>query len=181
LAITLPEPQLATIPEQFAHGGISVQQILSIVRAYWKQSLAITLCTATVAATAIKFLPKTYTATATLIVNSDTKDPLAGRDFPVEMLASYVATQTELMQSPVVLMPVVDRLKLTQNRDYTSGFAGSADALREYVESPTSTSNRTVGGSMTRPASGRSAIPRSWPNCAQRPPRPRTRSPPFAD
>jgi succinoglycan biosynthesis transport protein ExoP len=134
LAVPLPEPHLAVIPEQFSHAGISLPQILSILRAYWKQSLAIALCITVLSAIGIKFLPKTYTATATLIVNSDTKDPLAGRDFPVEMLASYVATQTELMQSPVVLLPVVDRLKLTEDRSFTDGFSGDPDALREYVE-----------------------------------------------
>jgi polysaccharide biosynthesis transport protein len=134
LAVPLPEPHLAVIPEQFSHAGISLPQILAILRAYWKQCLAIALCITVLSAIAIKFLPKTYTATATLIVNSDTKDPLAGRDFPVEMLASYVATQTELMQSPVVLLPVVDRLKLTEDRSFTDGFSGDPNALREYVE-----------------------------------------------
>ncbi len=83
---------------------------------------------------AIKFLPKTYTATATLIVNSEVKDPLAGRDFPVEMITSYVSTQIELMTSPIVLLPVVQQLDLMQDKNFTAGFSGSTDALREFVQ-----------------------------------------------
>jgi uncharacterized protein involved in exopolysaccharide biosynthesis len=85
-------------------------------------------------ALAIKSLPKTYTATATLIVNSDVKDPLAGRDFPVEMITSYVSTQIELMTSPIVLLPVVNKLNLMEDKDFTAGFSGSAEALREFVQ-----------------------------------------------
>ena len=125
---------MATIPEQFTHPGVSVQQVLAILGAYWKATVAIALAVSVLAAVAIKFLPKTYTATATLIVNSDTKDPLAGRDFPVEMIANYVATQTELMQSPVVLLPVVDRLKLTEDRNFREGYDGNPEALRDFVE-----------------------------------------------
>lgn len=129
----LEEPNSAAIPAYLGHPGMSVQQLLSVLRAHWKASTIIAVSMIFCAAIAIKFLPKTYTAMATLIVNSDSKDPLAGRDFPVEMLTSYVATQTELMSSPVVLLPVVDRLKLTADKDFTAGFKGTPEALREFV------------------------------------------------
>ena len=127
------EPNLASIPEQLSSPGMSMPQLLAIARAYWKLSLLIAVFTISLAAVAIKFLPRTYTATATLIVNADTKDPLAGRDFPVEMLGNYVATQTELMLSEVVLLPVVDRLHLAQDPRYSAGFVGGPEALRQYI------------------------------------------------
>jgi uncharacterized protein involved in exopolysaccharide biosynthesis len=102
-------------------------------------------------AVTIKFLPKTYTATATLIVDSDVKDPLAGRDFPVEMVANYVSTQIELMTSPIVLLPVIERLKLTEDKDFTAGFSGSPDALREFVQKNLATTlqvERGTGGQL---------------------------------
>jgi uncharacterized protein involved in exopolysaccharide biosynthesis len=130
----MPEPNLAIIPEQVSHQGMSVAQFSAILRAYWKQIAMITFAVASLGAVAIKFLPKTYTAMATLIVNSDVKDPLAGRDFPVEMITSYVSTQIELMTSPIVLLPVIDRLKLMEDKDFTAGFSGSPAALREFVQ-----------------------------------------------
>jgi protein tyrosine kinase modulator len=134
LALALPEPKLALIPEQSGHQGMSLAQVVAMLRARWKPIVFIAVTISVLAGFAIKFLPKTYTATATLIVNSDVKDPLAGADFPVEMIANYVSTQIELLTSPIVLLPVVDRLRLTQDKNFTSGFSGSSEALREFVE-----------------------------------------------
>jgi polysaccharide biosynthesis transport protein len=134
LTLASPEPNLAAIPEQLSQHGMSVAQFAAILLAYWRQIAVITVVLTFLGAVAIKFLPKTYTATATLIVNSDLRDPLAGRDFPAEMIASYVSTQIELMTSPIVLLPVIDRLKLTEDKNFTAGFSGNEDALREFVQ-----------------------------------------------
>jgi uncharacterized protein involved in exopolysaccharide biosynthesis len=125
---------VTAIPEEFAHSGISPLQLLAIMRAYRLQLAIIAVTLMVLAAVGIKFIPKTYIATTTLIVNLETRDPLAGRDFPVEMVSSYVATQTELMLSPIVLLPVIDQLKLTQDPEFTAGFSGDRAALREFVE-----------------------------------------------
>lgn len=151
ITVALPEPNLATIPEQVSHQGMSVAQFSAILFAYWKQIAVITVVAISLGAVAIKFLPKTYTATATLIVNSDVKDPLAGRDFPVEMITSYVSTQIELMTSPVVLLPVVDQLDLMEDKSFTAGFSGSTDALREFVQKNLAAAiqvDRGIGGQL---------------------------------
>jgi succinoglycan biosynthesis transport protein ExoP len=134
LTLALPEPNLATIPEQAPEQGMSVVQFFAILLAYWKQIAAITIVAACLAAAAIKSLPKTYTATATLIVNSDVKDPLAGRDFPVEMINNYVSTQIELMTSPIVLVPVLHQLNLMSDKSFSGGLAGSSEAVQAAVQ-----------------------------------------------
>jgi uncharacterized protein involved in exopolysaccharide biosynthesis len=134
LTVALPDPNLATIPDLVSHQGLSVSQLSAILLAYWKQIAVITLTTVVIGAVTIKYLPKTYTATATLIVNSDVKDPLAGRDFPAEMIANYVSTQIELMTSPIVLQPVIDQLHLMQDKSFTDGSNGSPDAVRDAVQ-----------------------------------------------
>jgi polysaccharide biosynthesis transport protein len=135
ITIAQPEPNLAIIPEQASQQGMSVAQFLAILMAYRKQIILITLLLATLGFVAIKYLPKTYTATVTLIVNSDVKDPLAGRDFPVEMINNYVATQIELMSSSIVLLPVVNQLGLMEDKEFTAGFSsGSTEALRDTVQ-----------------------------------------------
>jgi succinoglycan biosynthesis transport protein ExoP len=151
ITVALPEPNLAAIPEQVSHQGMSAAQLFAILLAYWKQIAMIAVAITFLGAVAIKLLPKTYTAMATLIVNSDLKDPLAGRDFPAEMISSYVSTQIELMTSPIVLLPVIDRLKLTEDKSFTAGFSGSADALREFVEKSLALSvqvERGIGGQL---------------------------------
>ncbi len=117
-----------------AQAGMSVSQVIGILRAYWKQTLIIWLAITVLAAVTLKILPKTYTATATLIVDTTQKDPLAGEEFQVSLLNNYVATQAELITSPAVLLPVVDRLNLTQDHDFTAGFQGDSTALRDYVQ-----------------------------------------------
>jgi uncharacterized protein involved in exopolysaccharide biosynthesis len=134
LTAALPEPNLAAIPDLVSQQGLSVAQLSAILRAYWKQIAVISITTVIVGAVIIKFLPKTYTATSTLIVNSDVKDPLAGRDFPAEMIANYVSTQIELMTSPIVLQPVIEQLHLMQDKSFTGGSSGSPDAVREAVQ-----------------------------------------------
>jgi uncharacterized protein involved in exopolysaccharide biosynthesis len=138
-ATRLPEPSLAVpfVPDHDANPGasLSLMQILTIVRAYWKQTVLITFTITIVTGVGLKYLPKTYIATATLIVNTENKDPLAGQQFPFNVLGNYVATQTELMSSPAILLEVVHRLDLTKDPRYTAG-ARTTDpsAIREYVE-----------------------------------------------
>jgi succinoglycan biosynthesis transport protein ExoP len=151
MPMPMPESNLPFIPEQPAHHGMSLAQLVAMLRARWKPIVIIAVSITVLGAVAIKTLPRTYTATATLIANSDVKDPLAGRDFPVEMIANYVSTQIELLTSPIVLLPVVDRLRLTEDKDFTAGFSGSSEALREFVEKNLSLSlqvERGTGGQL---------------------------------
>lgn len=151
LAVSLPEPSLPVVSEQPAHQGMSLAQVAAMLRARWKPIAIIAVSVILLGALAIKFLPKTYTATVTLIVNSDIKDPLAGADFPAGMIANYVSTQIELLTSPIVLLPVVDRLRLAEDKNFTAGFSGSSEALREFVEKNLATSlqvDRGTGGEL---------------------------------
>jgi polysaccharide biosynthesis transport protein len=133
VALPMPDSNLAIIPEPSAHQGMGVTQVVAMLRARWKPIVIISISIIVLAALAIKSLPKTYTATATLLVSSDVKDPLAGADFPAGMVANYVSTQIEILTSPIVLLPAVDRLRLTEDRNFTAGFSGSSDALREFA------------------------------------------------
>jgi len=149
--VAVSEPNLAAIPVELSHQAMSVAQFAAILLAYWKQIVLITVVVIFLGALIIKYLPKTYAATATLIVNSDLKDPLAGRDFPVEAIHSYVSTQIELMTSPIVLLPVVQKLNLMEDKSFTAGFSGSTDALREFVQRNLSMSiqiERGTGGQL---------------------------------
>jgi uncharacterized protein involved in exopolysaccharide biosynthesis len=122
------------VPQAYASPGLSVMQVWSVVKAYKKQTIAITLFFMFAAGIVTKLLPKTYEATATLMVNSQSNDPLANKDAMNGAPASYIATQIELMQSPEVLLPVIDRLKLTENKHYVAGYRGDGSTLREWVE-----------------------------------------------
>ncbi|MHB1141245.1 MAG: Wzz/FepE/Etk N-terminal domain-containing protein [Sulfuricaulis sp.] len=121
------------IPLNFVYPGLSLAQILSIIRAYRKLSLLILLAVLSLTALVMALWPRTYTAMVTLMVNYEVNDPLNGKELPVGQVGSYISTQVELMQTPEVLLAVVDRLQLTENKDYARGYRGDSGTLREWV------------------------------------------------
>ncbi len=138
LPVAAPSEPIFTAPaaaavEESSEGGMSLAQVLSIVRAYWKWSTLTFFVLASVFTVGIKLMPKVFVATVTLIVNFENKDVLAGRDFPVGEAATYVPTQIELIMSPVILQPVAEKLNLTSDSAFTHGFNGPAVALKEIV------------------------------------------------
>lgn len=124
---------LPTIPAGYAGSGFSLRQVAAILGAYWKISLAIFLASIGLTIGIILVIPKAYTASATLIFDYQNRNPLAGDQLPVGMLQSYIATQTELMTSPVILNEVVDRLDLTHDPQFSRGAKGDPAMLRDYA------------------------------------------------
>jgi polysaccharide biosynthesis transport protein len=126
----------SSTPDEEARGGLSPPQMIAVLLAYWKQSLIIALCLLLLGLVGIKLLPKTYSATATLMVNTDIHDPLAGKD-PMSVQMGYIPTEIQLMESTEVLLPVIEQLKLTTVKEYTAGYRGSSDSeasLRDWVK-----------------------------------------------
>lgn len=129
----LPLPAFTPTEEELSSPGLSLSQIITIVRAYWRRSLLLLLSLIFVFAVFIKLLPKSYVATATLIVSRGDQDPLASSDLPGNLQNTFIPTQIELIISAVVLQPVIDQLHLMSDPEFTRGFKGPPAALREAV------------------------------------------------
>lgn len=127
LHIGAPEAEVSST------GGMSLAQAACILRAYWRHSVVALIALVAISFVVIKLLPKSYVATATLMVNFESKDPLAGREFVGGGGNTYIPTQIELIMSQVVLGPVVDRLQLVSDREFTRGFTGTPAAVKEVV------------------------------------------------
>jgi uncharacterized protein involved in exopolysaccharide biosynthesis len=85
----------------------------------------------------IKLLPKTYNSTATLMVNYEVSNPLGGNQAPEKGIYNYMSTEVQLMESSEVLLPLIERLKLTEDKYYTAGYhgvQGDQNSLEEYVK-----------------------------------------------
>ncbi|HRH79841.1 MAG TPA: chain length determinant protein EpsF [Thiobacillaceae bacterium] len=89
-------------------------QFLLILKARWLVALLALLVTVGTTVAISLLLPKNYTATATLVVDSKAKDPITGVLLPAQLLPGYMATQVDIIQSQNVALRVVDGLKLTQ-------------------------------------------------------------------
>jgi uncharacterized protein involved in exopolysaccharide biosynthesis len=122
------------IPQNYAHPGLSLAQVFAIVKAYQTKSLIIAAIVLALSAIVIKLLPKTYMATAALMMNYEVNDPMGGKEFPIGLLGNYMSTQMEIMQSAEVLLPVVDALHLTQDREFAAGFHNAPGQLRDWTK-----------------------------------------------
>ena len=87
-------------------------QFLLILNARKWIVLGVLLLTVAVTAAVSLMLPKEYTAAATLIVDSKSKDPFTGQLLPSQMFPGYMATQLDIIKSPHVAQKVVRDLKL---------------------------------------------------------------------
>lgn len=130
-AIAVLQP---AIPQAYAHPGMSVAQVLAILRANWKIGAALGLFVFLAFSVMVILKPKAYGATATLQVNYEINDPLGGKEFPVALIGGYIATQMELLSGPVVLDVVVDKLKLYDNKHFVANMKLPEDARRTAAE-----------------------------------------------
>jgi chain length determinant protein EpsF len=67
-------------------------------------------------------LPKSYTATNTLVVDAKAKDPVTGALMPAQLMPGYMATQVDILKSQNVGLKVVQGLKLTENSQVRADF-----------------------------------------------------------
>ncbi|MCP5277270.1 MAG: chain length determinant protein EpsF [Thiobacillus sp.] len=111
-------------------------QFLLILRARWlvaTLALAVTVATTLVVSL---ILPKNYTATVSLVVDSKSKDPVTGMMLPSQLLPGYLATQVDIIQSQNVALRVVDGLKLTTfpavQQDFQASTDGQGD-IRQWM------------------------------------------------
>ena len=90
-------------------------QFLLILNARKWIILSVLLTTVAVTTIVSLWLPKEYTATATLIVDSKSKDPFTGQLMPSQLFPGYMATQIDVINSSQVASRVVSELKLADS------------------------------------------------------------------
>jgi chain length determinant protein EpsF len=90
-------------------------QFLLILNARKGIILGVLLLTVAVTAIVSLLLPKEYTATTTLIIDSKSKDAVTGQLLPSQMFPGYMATQIDIINSSQVANRVVRDLKLAEN------------------------------------------------------------------
>jgi chain length determinant protein EpsF len=94
---------------------VNVHQFLLILNARKKIILSILLVTVALALGWSLVQPKTFRATASVLLNYKGVDPLTGMAMPGQLLPGYMATQIDIIGSKNVAGRVVDALHLAQN------------------------------------------------------------------
>jgi len=90
-------------------------QFLLILNARKGIILGVLLFTVAITTAVSLLLPKEFTATTTLIIDSKSKDPFTGQLMPSQMFPDYMATQVDVINSNNVASKVVRDLKLADS------------------------------------------------------------------
>lgn len=94
---------------------MSPSQLLIIFKARWRIMLAVFLAVVLTVLAGVLLLPKKYTASASVLVDVKSPDPIAGMVLPAMMTPGYMATQLDLIQSERVARGAVRMLRLTES------------------------------------------------------------------
>lgn len=91
---------------------MSLQQFLLILRARWKVALLAFVLTVATTVTVSLFSPKQYTASAAVVVDVKSPDPVSGLMLQGMMAPGYMATQVDIINSDRVAQAVVKNLRM---------------------------------------------------------------------
>lgn len=111
---------------------MTYSQFFSILRARWINVVTITLATTLAGLGITLVLPKGYTATATVVVDMKTPDPIAGMVLGGLAIPAYIATQMDILTSDRVSRQVVRTLKLTENADLREKWLNSTEGEGDF-------------------------------------------------
>jgi chain length determinant protein EpsF len=96
---------------------MSSSQLLIIFKARWRIMLAVFLAVVLTVLAGVLLLPKKYTASASVLVDVKSPDPIAGMVLPAMLTPGYMATQMDLIQSERVARGAVRALRLTESTE----------------------------------------------------------------
>lgn len=104
---------------------MNITQLLHILKARSKTVLITFFITiGTTVATSL-LIPKSYTATTSLVLNYKGVDPVTGSAMAPQLMPGYIATQTDIITSRNVAIKVVKALKLADSPDVQQSFKDS--------------------------------------------------------
>lgn len=106
---------------------MNLSQFLLILRARHRIVLIILFTTVLVTAVVSLLMPKTYKATASVLLNYKGMDPVTGLTMPGQLLPGYMATQIDIITSKNVALRVVDQLGLARNPAVIEQFKDSTE------------------------------------------------------
>lgn len=115
---------------------MSMSQFLLILNARKWIILGLLIATVTLTAVVSLLLPKEYSATTALVLDSKSRDPVTGQYLPSQLFPGFIATQVDIIKSRNVALKVVDQLKLADApgvRDQFESAGGGKGTLREWL------------------------------------------------
>jgi polysaccharide biosynthesis transport protein len=115
---------------------MNISQFLLVLRARFRIVMLILLATVMATLVVSLIMPKTYEATATLVLNMKGSDPVTGLTLPAQLMPGYIATQMDIISSMNVALQVVDELKLADNPEMQERFKAASKetgSIRDWL------------------------------------------------
>ena len=141
---------------------MTFSQFLSILKARWLSALLVLVLTVGTTVGVSLMLPKNYSASAAVVLDVRSPDPIAGMVLGAMAMPAYMATQVDIIQSDRVAQRVVQGLRLTENpetrqqwQDATGGKgnfeAWLADAIKKKLDVKPSRESNVINIGYTSP------------------------------
>ncbi len=94
---------------------MSLSRLMVVMRARWRAALLVIAGAVTVAVLLSVFLPRQYRASASVLVDMRSPDPLMGTVLGTTLITGYMATQMDVVQSERVVRRAIESLALAQD------------------------------------------------------------------
>ncbi len=115
---------------------MNLTQLLLILRARYRIILLPLIVVTALTLVVVLLLPKTYTATTSLVLNYKGTDPVTGVALPSQLMPGYMATQIDIIKSKTVALKVIDDLKMADSpavRQQFEDATGGRGSLRDWL------------------------------------------------
>jgi succinoglycan biosynthesis transport protein ExoP len=111
---------------------MTFSQFLIILRARWVLMVSIFLGVVLLVLAISLLLPKRYTASASVVIDVKSPDPMVGMVLPGMMQPGYIATQLDVLQSERVTLGAIRALRLEDNQALRQQWQETTNGVGSY-------------------------------------------------
>lgn len=111
---------------------MTFKQILAVLRARWWVALGVAVLTVVVAGAITWATPKTYLATASVLLDVKNADPIVGMVSPSMATPAFLVTQVDILKSKRVGMKVIRNLRLQDSDEMRRRWTAETKATGDF-------------------------------------------------
>ncbi|HEY6510920.1 MAG TPA: chain length determinant protein EpsF [Burkholderiaceae bacterium] len=111
---------------------MTLSQVLLVLRARWMFALAVWVAVVAAVAVATLLLPKRYTASAAVVLDVKSPDPIAGVVLPGMIVSGYMATQADVLRSERVAMRALQSLDLFDHPEQRARWQRDTQGIGDF-------------------------------------------------
>ncbi|HSB21612.1 MAG TPA: chain length determinant protein EpsF [Burkholderiaceae bacterium] len=111
---------------------MTLSQVLLVLRARWLFALCIWAAVVLMVGVVTLLLPKRYTASAAVVLDVKSPDPIAGVVLPGMIVSGYMATQADVLRSERVAMRALQALDLFDHPDQRARWRRETQGVGDF-------------------------------------------------